>query len=202
MKITHAALLCVATSATPCISWASTPNNGTLTPETKGLAIQYTVGPFTTSNPTPVPQVDDGPRCNAVAACDSFKLTITIPANSAFTTAKVRIDWPPSSASDYDLYICQGEKGDLDGATPADAGSSASSDNPETATIGLTPGTTAVYTIKVVAHSASDQLLAYQTYTTASATALEQSNGETVLRLGGVKVNISDIISVRDQTAA
>lgn len=150
MKITHAALLCVATSATPCISWASTPNNGTLTPETKGLAIQYTVGPFTTSNPTPVPQVDDGPRCNAVAACDSFKLTITIPANSAFTTAKVRIDWPPSSASDYDLYIFQGEKGDLDGATPADAGSSASSDNPETATIGLTPGTTAVYTIKVV----------------------------------------------------
>ena len=150
MKITHAALLCVATSATPCISWASTPNNGTLTPETKGLALQYTVGPFTTSNPTPVPQVDDGPRCNAVAACDSFKLTITIPANSAFTTAKVRIDWPPSSASDYDLYIFQGEKGDLDGATPADAGSSASSDNPETATIGLTPGTTAVYTIKVV----------------------------------------------------
>lgn len=150
MKITHAALLCVATSATPCISWASTPNNGTLTPETKGLAIQYTVGPFTTSNPTPVPQVDDGPRCNAVAACDSFKLTITIPANSAFTTAKVRIDWPPSSASDYDLYVFQGEKGDLDGATPADAGSSASSDNPETATIGLTPGTTAVYTIKVV----------------------------------------------------
>jgi len=59
-----------------------------------------------------------------------------------------------------------------------------------------------VYTIKVVAHDTSDKLLAYKTYATGLATALEQSNGDTLLRLGGVKVGISSIIAVRDQALA
>ena len=127
---------------------AATPDNGTLTPDTPGLAIQYTAGPFAASNP--VGTATDGPVCNAAAPCDSFRLTVTLPANSAFTSARVRVDWPPGSASDYDVYIYQGERGDLDGTMPSDAGTAAGSSNPEIATISLTPGTTAVYTIKVV----------------------------------------------------
>lgn len=59
-----------------------------------------------------------------------------------------------------------------------------------------------VYTIKITAHDSTDTLLPYNTYTTGVATALEQSGGATQLRLGGVKVNIGDINSVRDQSAA
>ena len=59
-----------------------------------------------------------------------------------------------------------------------------------------------VYTVKVVAHDANDKLLTAKTYTTGAATALEQSNGDTLLRLGGVKVGIASIMSVRDPSAS
>lgn len=59
-----------------------------------------------------------------------------------------------------------------------------------------------VYSMKLVAHSSEDKLLAYKTYVTGKATALEQAEGVTQLLLGGVKVGISDIISVREQNAA
>jgi flagellar basal-body rod modification protein FlgD len=62
--------------------------------------------------------------------------------------------------------------------------------------------TDGVYTMKVIAHDKADALMTYKTYSTGVATALEQANGDTVLRIGGVKVGISAITGVRDQTAA
>ncbi len=59
-----------------------------------------------------------------------------------------------------------------------------------------------VYSMKLTAHSSDDKLLTYKGYVTGQATAMEQANGVTQLILGGVKVGISDIIAVRDQTAA
>lgn len=59
-----------------------------------------------------------------------------------------------------------------------------------------------VYTLKVVAHDTADGVLAYKTYVTGEATALEQANGLTTLLIGGVKVGIGDINAVRDKTAA
>ena len=59
-----------------------------------------------------------------------------------------------------------------------------------------------VYSMKLIAHGADDRLLAYATYVTGTATALEQNQGDTLLLMGGVKVGISDITAVREPSAA
>lgn len=141
-------LIAAACLAVPVAGWAGTPSSGELTPSTPMQTLQYTVGPFVASNPAATGT--DGPVCNAAASCDSFKLTVTVPADSAFSRAKITVDWPADSASDYDLYVFSGDRGDLDGTMSPDVGSSASSSNPETSAISLTPGTSTVYTIKVV----------------------------------------------------
>lgn len=132
----------------PSAAWAGTPSSGELTPDTPMQTLQYTAGPFAVSNPAA--NATDGPVCNPAAACDSYKLTITLPAGSNFSRARISTAWPEGSASDYDLYIFSGDRGDLDGTATPDAGSSAGSGNPESTVISLTPGTSAVYTIKVV----------------------------------------------------
>lgn len=133
--------------AAPGLVMAATPASDTLTPATKGLKITYSAGPFAASNPAGT--ATDGPVCNAAAPCDSFKLTITTPAGSIYTRAKISVEWGADSLSDYDVYVYNGDVGDLDGMTPADVGDSAGSSNPESLTINLEPGTHA-YTIKTV----------------------------------------------------
>lgn len=59
---------------------AATPASGTLT-DTSG-PIVYTAGPFSQPNPSPV-GTDAGPRCNANFPCDSYALTVTLPADYA-----------------------------------------------------------------------------------------------------------------------
>ncbi len=134
---------------------AATPSSGTVSPGTPTQ--DYVVGPFTQSNPTPVPTVDVGPRCNANSPCDSYQLSVTVPAD--YTTlnpdAKVRIttSWAATSPSDYDLYIYSGVRGDLNGTVAADVGKSSSSANPEVFEFVPVNGTTTVYTIKVVPYA-------------------------------------------------
>lgn len=136
-------------------SWAGTPNNGTLTPATPTL--NYIVGPFSQSNPSPLPNVDTGPRCNVNFPCDSYQLTVTVPAGylAANPNAKVRVttSWAAGSPSDYDLHIYAGIRGDLNGTVVADVGASASSANPEVFEFVPEDGTMTTYTIKVVPYA-------------------------------------------------
>jgi len=143
--------LAVSVSAT-----AATPSSGTVSPTTPTQ--NYIVGPFSQSNPTPVPSVDVGPRCNATQSpCDSYQLTVTVPPGytTANPNAKVRIttSWGATSVSDYDLYIYSGIRGDLNGTVVADVGKSSSSANPEVFEFAPVSGATTVYTIKVVPYA-------------------------------------------------
>ena len=135
---------------------AGTPSSGTASPANPTLT--YIVGPFAQSNPTPVPSVDVGPRCNATQSpCDSYQLTVTVPPGytTANPNAKVRITtgWGATSVSDYDLYIYSGVRGDLNGTVVADVGKSSSSANPEVFEFAPVSGATTVYTIKVVPYA-------------------------------------------------
>jgi serine protease AprX len=134
---------------------AATPSSGALSPATPTL--DYVVGPFSQSNPTPIPDVDDGPRCNLNFPCDSYQLTVTVPVGyvAANPNAKVRIStrWAAASPSDYDLHIYAGVRGDLDGSVVADVGASASSANPEVYEFVPVDGATTTYTIKVVPYA-------------------------------------------------
>src|ERR1051326_9494707 len=77
-----ALLLCVASGFLTMLSFASTPSNGTITPDMP--LVSYTAGPFFVINPTPVIEVDEGPECdNPVQPCDDFALTTNLPAGSA-----------------------------------------------------------------------------------------------------------------------
>src|SRR5437867_12038373 len=117
--------------------WAATPSSGTLT-DASG-PVNYTAGPFTGANPTPVIFVDSGPECfNPVQPCDDFALTVTLPAGYAAAhpnaALKVTMYWTDagSGASDYDLYIYKGTVINTDGSQQADY-QSASGPNPEIA---------------------------------------------------------------------
>lgn len=59
-----------------------------------------------------------------------------------------------------------------------------------------------VYTLKIKAYTSDDKLVNARAYTTGEATALETADGTTLIRLGGVKVALGSIQSVRDKTAA
>jgi PKD repeat protein len=146
-------------------SFASTPSSGTLT-NTSG-PVSYTAGPFFVANPTPVIEVDSGPECGGSAQpCDDFKLTVSLP--SGYTTTypnasvKVTLSWTDSGSgsSDYDLYIYKTPRADC---TPNDCTStnggqaadyqSASSNNPEIATISPLHDGSQTYTIVVVPYT-------------------------------------------------
>jgi PKD repeat protein len=142
-------------------TFASTPSSGTLT-DTSG-PISYTAGPFFVSNPTPIIFVDDGPECSGSAQpCDSFALTVTLPPGYASThpnaSVKVTLSWTDtgSGLSDYDLYIFKGAVGNTNGGQAADY-QSASSANPEVATISPLVDGSQLYTIKVVPYTAGGE---------------------------------------------
>jgi PKD repeat protein len=143
-------------------SFASTPSSGTLTATSGPLT--YTAGPFTGANPTPVIEVDSGPECNNPSQpCDDYALTVTLPSGYAGAhpnaAIKVTLGWTDtgSGASDYDLYIYKTPRADCNptdctrtNGTQAADYQSASSANPEIATISPLHDGTQTYTVVVV----------------------------------------------------
>jgi len=149
--------LCSIGALLAVFSFASTPSSGTLT-DTSGL-LSYTAGPFFVVNPTPILFVDQGPECSGSAQpCDDFALTVTLPAGYAAghpnAAVKVTLSWTDagSRASDYDLYIYKGTVHNTDGSQAADY-QSASSANPEIASISPLSDGTSQYTVKVVPYT-------------------------------------------------
>ncbi|MGI8437307.1 MAG: PKD domain-containing protein [Chthoniobacterales bacterium] len=143
------------------LALAATPPSGTLT-DTSG-PLTYTAGPFTQANQSPVGagQLDTGPRCdNALFPCDSYALTVTLPAGYATAhpnaAVKVTLSWNDtgSGMSDYDLYVYNGAVTTLNGNMPANF-QSASGSNPEVATISpvFNDGAAHIYTIKIVPYT-------------------------------------------------
>ena len=138
-------------------SLAATPSSGTLT-DTSG-PLSYTAGPFFVANPTPILFVDQGPECSGSAQpCDDFALTVTLPAGYAAAhpnaAVKVTLAWNDagSGSSDYDLYIYKGTVDNTDGSQAANY-QSASSANPEIASISPLSDGTSQYTVKVVPYT-------------------------------------------------
>jgi len=138
-------------------SLAATPSSGTLT-DTSG-PLSYTAGPFFVANPTPILFVDQGPECSgSTQPCDDFALTVTLPAGYAAAhpnaAVKVTLAWNDagSGSSDYDLYIYKGTVHNTDGSQAANY-QSASSANPEIASISPLSDGTSQYTVKVVPYT-------------------------------------------------
>lgn len=163
-RVLLAFCLCSVGALLAMLSFASTPSSGTLT-DTSG-PVSYTAGPFFVSNPTPIIEVDSGPECGgSLQPCDDFALTVNLP--SGYTTTnpnasiKVTLSWTDngSGSSDYDLYIYKTPRTDCPDAnhqcTQTDGGEaadyqSASSNNPEIASISPLHDGTQTYTIVVV----------------------------------------------------
>ena len=155
-KVLFAALICLVVGVIVATmpGSAATPSSGTLTDVSGPLF--YDAGPFNVANPTPVIELDSGPECNGSAQpCDNFALTVTLPAgyHAAHPNAavKVTLSWTDtgSGASDYDLYIFKGTVGNTNGSKQADY-QSASSANPEIATISALADGSQNFSVKVV----------------------------------------------------
>lgn len=147
-------VLLAALSSLPFSASAGTPDRGTLSPTSAQLS--YSAGPFNVPNATPTPAVDNGPVCDSTSPCDSYRLTVTVPADYANAhpnlSVRIALGWDdPTGASDYDLWVYEGDVDELDGS---DGGKvdSASSANPEVAVFYPEIGTR-VYTIKVVPYA-------------------------------------------------
>src|SRR5438874_3363189 len=168
-RLFGAFLLCSAGAWLAMLSFASTPSSGTLTP-TSG-PISYTAGPFFVSNPTPIIELDSGPECGGSSQpCDDFALTVSLPSgyhtSNPNASVKVTLSWTDSGSgsSDYDLYIYKTPRPDChpndctqtDGGEAADY-QSASSNNPEIATISPLHDGTQTYTIVVVPFTATGE---------------------------------------------
>ena len=155
-------MLCALGAWLATLSFASSPTSGTLT-DTSG-SVNYTAGPFNVANPTPLPEgVDAGPECNNPSQpCDDFALTITLPAGYKAAhpnvSAKVTLKWNDagSGQSDYDLYIFKGTVINTSGSKAADH-QSATSANPEVATIKPLADGSQIYTVKVVPFTPSGE---------------------------------------------
>ncbi|HEX8138617.1 MAG TPA: Calx-beta domain-containing protein [Pyrinomonadaceae bacterium] len=132
------------------LALAGTPSSGTLSPATP--LINYTGGPFATSNPTS-PVGENPPVCSPASPCDEFALHVTIPAgNTTAYSVQVTIDWTNNGTttqgspnSDYDCYIYQS-----DGIT--EVGQCPGTNKPEIAIFQALPGD---YIIKVVPYDVS-----------------------------------------------
>src|SRR5947208_9480659 len=157
--------LCSIGAGLGLVSFASTPSSGTLT-DVSG-PISYTAGPFFVANPTPVILLDSGPECSGSAQpCDDFALTVNLPAGYTTTypnaSVKVTLSWidSGSGSSDYDLYIYKTPRPDCnpqdctstDGSQAANY-QSASTNNPEIATISALHDGSQTYTIVVVPYT-------------------------------------------------
>jgi hypothetical protein len=165
LRVLTAVALCSVGTMLGLLSLASTPPSGTLT-DTSG-PLTYTAGPFNVANPTPVIEVDSGPECdNPSQPCDDYALTVTLPpgyhAANPNAAVKVTLSWGDtgSGQSDYDLYIYKNPRSDCsptdctvtDGTEAADY-QSASSSNPEVATISPLSDGTQKYTVVVVPYT-------------------------------------------------
>src|SRR5438874_660792 len=168
-RIFAAFLLCSVGAWLAMLSFASTPSSGTLT-DVSG-PVTYMAGPFFVANPTPVIFVDQGPECfGSEQPCDDYALTVTLPAGyhtaHPNATVKVTMSWSDngSGASDYDLYVYKNPRADCmpntctstDGSQAADY-QSASSANPEVATISPLADGTHKYTVVVVPYTPSGE---------------------------------------------
>ncbi len=162
LRIVIAVALCSLGASLGFFSIASTPSSGVLTPSTPLLT--YDAGPFNVPNQSPLGlgQLDTGPRCDAADPCDSFALTVNVPAGYAAAHPnggiKVTMFWTDtgSGQSNYDLYIYNGTNPTVDGSHPADH-QSASNSNPEVAVINpLIDGTTQ-YTLEIVPNTPTQE---------------------------------------------
>src|SRR5438874_1030574 len=173
-RIFAAFMLCSFGAWIAMLSFASTPSSGTLT-DTSG-PVSYTAGPFAGANPTPVILVDSGPECSGSGQpCDDFALTVTLPAGYHTThpnaSVKVTMSWTDtgSGSSDYDLYVYKNPRNDCnptdctstDGTQAADY-QSASSANPEVATISPLSDGTQKYTIVIVPYTPTGETVHVQ----------------------------------------
>lgn len=136
---------------------AANPASGTLTPTSEPLT--FTSGPFTASNPTPVPVEDTGPRCNSTTnPCDNFELTVSLPegfaAENPEAFIRITTSWTPASA-DVDLWVFPGGTTTTDGSDGGVADGGATSGMPETVTLRLTADTTKTYSVKIVPYAAT-----------------------------------------------
>ena len=157
------ACLTVAALVATMRSSAATPSSGTLTDVSGPLF--YDAGPFNVANPTPVIELDSGPECNGSAQpCDNFALTVTLPsgyhAANPNAVVKVTLSWVDtgSGASDYDLYIFKGTVGNTSGSKQADY-QSASSANPEVATISPLADGSQKFSVKVVPFTPTNEIV-------------------------------------------
>ncbi|MBV9009917.1 MAG: hypothetical protein JO354_12250 [Verrucomicrobia bacterium] len=177
-RVFAAFLLCAAGAWMGMLAFAATPTSGTLTvssaTDNSSPSVSYSAGPFTQPNPSPLGagQLDTGPRCdNTSFNCDTYHLTVTLPTGyvAAHPNAviKVTMGWTDTGTgqSDYDLYIyklprtdCASTTGTAspdctytDGNESADY-QSATSNNPEVATITPADGTTN-YTVHIVPYT-------------------------------------------------
>lgn len=138
-------LLPLATLLLGGLATAAEPDSGLLSPATPTLS--YTAGPFVASNPSST--ADGAPVCGP-QVCDSYLLTVSLPAGATATRVKISIGWD-DVGSDYDLHVYRGDQTGVDGPQPtADAGESAGGNQPEVVSFDALPGTTQAYTIKVV----------------------------------------------------
>src|SRR5438067_11583295 len=156
-RVLIALSLCSVGALLAMFSFASTPPSGTLT-DTSG-PLSYTAGPFFVANPTPILFVDQGPECSGSAQpCDDYALTVTLPAGYAAAhpnaAVKVTLSWTDagSGSSDYDLYIYKGTVHSTDGSQAANY-QSASSANPEIASISPLSDGASLYTVKIVPYT-------------------------------------------------
>jgi hypothetical protein len=137
------------------LSFASTPSSGTLT-DLSG-PISYMAGPFFQSNQSPLGlgQLDTGPRCDTADPCDTYTLTVTLPAGYAAShpnaAIKATMFWNDTGTgqSNYDLYIFNGTNPTVDGNHPADH-QSVTNSNPEVAIINPVIDGTTHYTFEIV----------------------------------------------------
>ena len=164
-RVLLAVCLCSVGGLLAMFSFASTPSSGTLT-DTSGPQT-YTAGSFFVANPTPVIEVDSGPECfGSEQPCDHYALTVTLPSGYVAAhpnaTIKATMSWTDNGSgnSDYDFYIYKNPRSDCsptdctstDGSQAADY-QSASSSNPEIATISPLADGTQKYTMVVVPYT-------------------------------------------------
>ncbi|MGB7926365.1 MAG: FG-GAP-like repeat-containing protein [Pyrinomonadaceae bacterium] len=135
MKITMAAIFCMAAALlwTTMPGSAATPSSGTLT--TTSGTLTYTAGPFIIPNPTSNIPGNTQPQCDSQTPCDDYDLTVNLTgATPEFINThqiEVTISWPLAQA-DFDLYVLKGAAVVKDSATSAD---------PEVAVFDPEPGT-------------------------------------------------------------
>jgi hypothetical protein len=161
-RILIAVVLGLTSAGLGWLGLASTPSSGVLSDSNPVLT--YDAGPFNLANQSPLGlgQLDTGPRCDAADPCDSYTLTVNLPAGYAaahpLSGIKITMFWTDtgSGQSNYDLYIYNGINPTVDGSHPADH-QSASNANPEVAVINPVIDGTTQYTLEIVPNTPTQE---------------------------------------------